>query len=157
VWLFPLADIPRPLHSKQELLAALDGLSPTQFLHFPQNRFETLLSTFVEDAGLHVERQIELVELHRRVRDGPTDVTLRCLQTQRTEDASFDFVIGADGAHSLVRQLSAIDMVGSRNLQSIVNVHFTSHALSHAARENPAMLNFVVRTFSLSLSIELFC
>lgn len=66
--------------------------------------------------------------------------------TQELERASFDYVIGADGAHSLMRQLCGIDMAGALNLQSIVNVHFTSSALSKAARENPAMLYFIVRT-----------
>jgi 2-polyprenyl-6-methoxyphenol hydroxylase-like FAD-dependent oxidoreductase len=68
--------------------------------------------------------------------------------TNTLEQASYDYVVGADGAHSLVRQLCGIDMAGTRNLQSIANVHFTSQALSEAARENPAMLYFVVRTRS---------
>ncbi|KAL3659548.1 hypothetical protein V7S43_015535 [Phytophthora oleae] len=63
--------------------------------------------------------------------------------TNTLETESYDYVVGADGAHSLVRQLCGIDMAGTRNLQSIANVHFTSRALSEAARENPAMLYFV--------------
>ncbi|OWY94113.1 Polyketide hydroxylase [Phytophthora megakarya] len=63
--------------------------------------------------------------------------------TNTFEEASYDYVVGADGAHSLVRQLCGIDMAGTRNLQSIANVHFTSKILSEAARENPAMLYFV--------------
>lgn len=74
-----------------------------------------------------------------------------CRETQQIEEASFDFVIGADGAHSLVRQLCGIDMAGALNLQSIVNVHFTSKALSEAARENPAMLYFIVCSLCYSL------
>lgn len=70
---------------------------------------------------------------------------LYCRESQQIEEATFDYVIGADGAHSLVRQLCGIDMAGALNLQSIVNVHFTSKALSEAARENPAMLYFIVR------------
>lgn len=61
------------------------------------------------------------------------------------EVADFDVVIAADGAHSSVRELCGIGMAGTRNLQTIANVHFTSRALSEAARENPAMLYFVVR------------
>lgn len=61
------------------------------------------------------------------------------------EHAEFDYVVAADGAHSVVRQLCGIDMAGALNLQTIANVHFTSHSLSEAARENPAMLYFVVR------------
>lgn len=61
------------------------------------------------------------------------------------EHAEFDYVVAADGAHSAVRQLCGIDMAGALNLQTIANVHFTSRSLSAAARENPAMLYFVVR------------
>ena len=74
----------------------------------------------------------------------------RYRDTDTIEHASYDFVVGADGAHSLVRQFCGIRMVGTCNLQSIANVHFTSKALSDAASENPAMLYFVVRHFVLS-------
>lgn len=69
--------------------------------------------------------------------------------------AAYDYVIGADGAHSLVRQLCGVDMVGALNLQSIVNVHFTSKELSRRAQENPAMLYFIVR--QLLYHLELVC
>ncbi|GMF10966.1 unnamed protein product [Phytophthora lilii] len=78
------------------------------------------------------------------VKDRSTEFWLqRILDTNTLEEASYDYIVGADGAHSLVRLLCGIDMAGTRNLQSIANVHFTSKALSEAARENPAMLYFV--------------
>uniref|UniRef100_M4BTG6 FAD-binding domain-containing protein n=1 Tax=Hyaloperonospora arabidopsidis (strain Emoy2) TaxID=559515 RepID=M4BTG6_HYAAE len=148
-----LTSIPRD--TVQEAVAAgdslrtsLKALSPTQFLHFPQNRFETLLDTFLAENEVQIERGIELEELVLPS-DGSAmqqaQVTLRRLDTNTLEEGSYDYVIGADGAHSLVRQLCGIDMVGSSNLQSIANVHFTSKALSKAARENPAMLYFVCK------------
>ncbi|KAG3120148.1 hypothetical protein PI124_g1035 [Phytophthora idaei] len=126
------------------LRESLAALSPTQFLHFPQNRFETLLDEFLAEHGVHVERGVELESLKLPTDSSTTpEVTLRHLDTNTLEQESYDYVVGADGAHSLVRQLCGIDMVGTRNLQSIANVHFTSKALSEAARENPAMLYFV--------------
>jgi hypothetical protein len=64
-------DIPRPVdcaHTRQgekkdsHLRQALDAISPTQFLHFPQNRFEALLSDYLKDQNVHVERGIELIK-----------------------------------------------------------------------------------------------
>ena len=59
-----------PRDTVQEALAAgdslrtsLKALSPTQFLHFPQNRFETLLDTFLAENEVQIERGIELEEL----------------------------------------------------------------------------------------------
>ncbi|TMW56936.1 hypothetical protein Poli38472_002861 [Pythium oligandrum] len=134
--------IPRPLSTKQELLDALSDVSPTQFLHFPQNRFENMLSTFLEESNITIEREIELLDLKREP-NGQSTVKLKHLRSNRVEEATYDYVVGADGAHSLVRQLNGIEMVGVRNLQSIVNVHFTCKTLSAAAREHPAMLYFV--------------
>ncbi|RLN59985.1 hypothetical protein BBJ28_00001369 [Nothophytophthora sp. Chile5] len=123
-----------PVATGDSLRTALAALSPTQFLHFPQNRFETLLDEFLTENNVRIERGVELQDLKLPVK-GSSDHTL--------EHASFDYVVGADGAHSLVRQLCGVEMAGTRNLQSIANVHFTSKALSDAARENPAMLYFV--------------
>ncbi|RLN66574.1 hypothetical protein BBJ29_004544 [Phytophthora kernoviae] len=126
------------------LRSSLAALSPTQFLHFPQNRFETLLDEFLAENDLHVERGVALESLKLPSEGSDAlEVTLRHLDSNTLEQASYDYVVGADGAHSLVRQLCGIDMAGTRNLQSIANVHFTSKALSDAARENPGMLYFV--------------
>ncbi|CAH0474961.1 unnamed protein product [Peronospora belbahrii] len=128
------------------LRKSLTTLSPTQFLHFPQNRFETLLNEFLAENDLLVERGVELESLTLPAKGSATQqsqVTLRHLDTDTVEQASYDFILGADGAHSLVRQLCGIGMAGTLNLQSIANVHFTSKALSKAASENPAMLYFV--------------
>ncbi|KAK1938025.1 putative polyketide hydroxylase [Phytophthora citrophthora] len=123
---------------------SLASLSPTQFLHFPQNRFESMLGEFLAENDVHVERGVEMEGLKLSTDGSATpEVTLRHLDTNTLETESYDYIVGADGAHSLVRQLCGIDMAGTRNLQSIANVHFTSKALSEAARENPAMLYFV--------------
>ncbi|KAG7395090.1 hypothetical protein PHYBOEH_004242 [Phytophthora boehmeriae] len=126
------------------LRSSLAALSPTQFLHFPQNRFETMLDEYLAENDVQVDRGVALESLQLPSTDADSpEVTLRHLDSNTLEKASYDYVVGADGAHSLVRQLCGIDMVGTRNLQSIANVHFTSKALSDAARENPGMLYFV--------------
>ncbi|KAF0694570.1 Aste57867_14558 [Aphanomyces stellatus] len=120
---------------RNELVESLDRLSPTQPVHFPQHKFESLLSDYAAECGVHIQRGEELKGLH--VSPDGIDVTL----TQRRE--RYDYVIGADGAHSRVRSLLQIPMEGPPPLQSLVNVHFTSHALTHHARTAPAMLYFV--------------
>ncbi|CAI5745986.1 unnamed protein product [Peronospora destructor] len=142
----PRDNIEQATANGDSLRKSLAALSPTQFLHFPQNRFETLLDEFLAENGVHIERGVELESLTLPADDSVTEqsqVTLRHLDTDTIEQASYDFVVGADGAHSLVRQFCGISMVGTCNLQSIANVHFTSKALSDATSENPAMLYFV--------------
>ncbi|CEG43188.1 polyketide hydroxylase-like [Plasmopara halstedii] len=129
------------------LRQSLAAISPTQFLHFPQNDFEMLLNEFLNENNVYVERGVELDDLKLPMESSATpEVTLRHLDTNTLEKTSFDYIIGADGAHSLVRQHCGIDLVGARNLQSIANIHFMSKSLSKAACENPAMLYFVFNT-----------
>lgn len=72
-----LVAIPRGSFDKPiNLREALSSLSPTHFLHFPQNRFETMLSTYVKESGIHVEREVELVDLISSDRNGRTQVSL---------------------------------------------------------------------------------
>jgi hypothetical protein len=64
------------------LRKSLAALSPTQFLHFPQNRFETLLDEFLAEKGVRVERGVELEGLKLPSDGSPTqqpEVTLRHL------------------------------------------------------------------------------
>ncbi|ETN09290.1 hypothetical protein PPTG_11736 [Phytophthora nicotianae INRA-310] len=140
----PRDTVKQAMATGDSLRKSLAALSPTQFLHFPQNRFETLLDEFLAENNVRVERGVELEGLKLPMdSSATTQVTLRHMDTNALEQETYDYVVGADGAHSLIRQLCGIDMVGTRNLQSIANVHFTSKALSEAARENPAMLYFV--------------
>lgn len=64
---------------RDELRRALAPLSPTHFLHFPQNRFEELLEEFLNEEGVHVDRGVELQGLQLTDADGPTRVALRHL------------------------------------------------------------------------------
>ncbi|DAZ99351.1 TPA: hypothetical protein N0F65_005202 [Lagenidium giganteum] len=151
---------------KQALRQALAALSPTQFVHFPQNRFEQLQVAFLEKHNIHIDRRVELVDLQLPASgDERVRVTLRNMyerplpcahcsvfdihyvrsdrDTNAIEHATYDYVVAGDGAHSLVRDRCGIPLVGAANLQSIINVHFMSQQLSEAAQENPAMLYFI--------------
>ncbi|KAK4788724.1 hypothetical protein SAY86_020043 [Trapa natans] len=53
-------------------------------------------------------------------------------------------LIGADGAGSTVRRLMGIDLIGEKDLQNLVSVHFSSQDLgSYLLNERPGMLYFV--------------
>ena len=54
-------------------------------------------------------------------------------------------MIGADGAHSIVRQLLNIPLLGENNMQTMLNVHFTCPGLGKLLLDNnkSAMLYFV--------------
>lgn len=76
------AGIPRAPSSAPEdrgaLRRSLAALSPTQFLHFPQNQFEDMLDAFVAEYGVRVDRGVELVGLEAATsRSDPTSVSLR--------------------------------------------------------------------------------
>ncbi|RHY07481.1 hypothetical protein DYB36_004430 [Aphanomyces astaci] len=97
------------------------SLSSTQPVHFPQHKFETLLNEYAAECGVHVRRGDELIDLRVSTARHAVDVTLR------SEKRQYEYVVGADGAHSKVRSLLQIPMEGPPPLQSLVNVHFTSH------------------------------
>ncbi|ETV76466.1 hypothetical protein, variant 1 [Aphanomyces astaci] len=122
---------------RNELLHGLQSLSSTQPVHFPQHKFETLLNEYAAECGVHVRRGDELTDLRVSTGRHAVDVTLR------NEKRQYEYVVGADGAHSKVRSLLQIPMEGPPPLQSLVNVHFTSHELAAHARTSPAMLYFI--------------
>ena len=51
------------LAAGERLRESLDALSPTQFVHFPQNRFEALFDTFLAEKNVQIERGIALEDL----------------------------------------------------------------------------------------------
>ncbi|QVQ51565.1 FAD-dependent monooxygenase [Spiractinospora alimapuensis] len=92
-------------------LTLRDVDSPYPFLlMLPQNQTEELLSTRLADAGVVVERDVELVDLHQTV--DAAHATLRH-RDGTVEETSAAWVVGCDGARSSVRRLLKIPFVGS--------------------------------------------
>jgi 2-polyprenyl-6-methoxyphenol hydroxylase-like FAD-dependent oxidoreductase len=83
----------------------------------PQSDTEQLLETALELGGGKVERQVEAVAIAAES-DGAT-VSLRH-DDGRMEDARFDWVIGCDGAHSLVRHSLGMTFEGSTMLSDFI-------------------------------------
>jgi 2-polyprenyl-6-methoxyphenol hydroxylase-like FAD-dependent oxidoreductase len=90
----------------------LDGVeSPYPFaLFIPQSETEALLNAHMESLGVKTERNVELVSLTQ-------EPELRAMLRRadgRTEEVSPRWLIGCDGAHSVVREKTGTPFEGAR-------------------------------------------
>jgi 2-polyprenyl-6-methoxyphenol hydroxylase-like FAD-dependent oxidoreductase len=95
------------------------GLGLTRFpylLMLEQSKTEQLLGEFLAHHGHRVERQTELVEFSQN--ETGVSATLRGADGQE-ERVVCDWLIGADGGHSLVRERLGIDFQGRTYTQSL--------------------------------------
>jgi len=88
-------------------LSHMDGRFPFA-LFIPQSQTEELLNAHLKELGSGVEREVELVELKQ---DPHLHATLRH-PDGRTEEVAPRWLIGADGAHSTVRQKTGVAFEG---------------------------------------------
>jgi 2-polyprenyl-6-methoxyphenol hydroxylase-like FAD-dependent oxidoreductase len=110
------------MRDRSTLLALLDfrGL-PTRFpftLMIPQSRTEAILEEALEDTGVRVEREVTFVSFDRE--QGATTTGVVRHADGRMERIEARYVIGADGAHSTVRQAVRIPFEGSDYAQSFI-------------------------------------
>src|SRR5262245_11949859 len=77
-------------------------LTPYPFLHiFPQDEHEKLLIARLEQLGVLVERQVELIGY----RDEGDRIVARLRRSDGSEETCEpDYVAGCDGVHSVVRE-----------------------------------------------------
>jgi putative polyketide hydroxylase len=98
-------------------------LSPTASLCVPQDYTEAVLLRYVRSLGVEVTFGCELV----RVDMGETGGEALVRRGERTEVIRASYVIGADGAHSLVRSALGIEMNGPGEVgNSSTGVQFTA-------------------------------
>lgn len=125
--------------------------SPANIAHFPQNKFEAVLRKsmnsltelksifspslfFGYDAtDIKTSRQRNTLRIVKNSYPDPN---------QSAADISCDVLVGADGAHSAVRQAAGLKLQGHGALQSLLNVHFKCPGLSNFLSPRPAMLYF---------------
>jgi 2-polyprenyl-6-methoxyphenol hydroxylase-like FAD-dependent oxidoreductase len=81
-----------------------------RIVSLPQDRTEAILEEHLAQAGITVERGVELVALVDR--DAGAEVTLRHPDGHE-ERSEPDWIVGCDGLHSAVRELTGIPFVGS--------------------------------------------
>lgn len=142
--------------------------SPTNVVHLPQNRLEKILredllaaagalpdgirSDFFKGYDAHSFSSSDSgvsfsITKNTSISDPAGDATAGDVN-KRTVSMQCDYLIGADGAHSLVRRELGIPMQGRAALQHLVNVHFTCPGLFHQLQPRPAMLYFVFNEVS---------
>ena len=110
-------------------------LSDLDPIHYPQSKLVQLLAkSLPATCTLRLDREVIQVEQSEdRVK----------LFTRQGEIIEADYVLGCDGAHSIIRRLLGIDMLGSPALQHFLNIHFTSKQLGQLCLTSPAMLYFI--------------
>lgn len=85
------------------------GLSPFPFLLIlPQSRTERLLIDFLEERGHSVHWNTELIDFEQE----PEGVTARLRTAEGTKTVRADWLVGADGASSTVRQSLGLSFEG---------------------------------------------
>lgn len=131
--------------------------SPSAIAHLPQNKLEGILRANIASpsAQLLFGHQVKYI-----VRD-ETRLELALCRSSSTQECnavmpndiiseaiSCDYLIGADGSSSIVRQFLGITMHGAEAMQTLVNVHFKSQGLQQLLHPRPAMLYFVFNEVS---------
>lgn len=120
--------------------------SSTSVVHLPQNRLEVLM-----------RRDLNLSVQGRYFGNKATAITpfrnKFAINIQDSHQSSIqltsNFVIGADGAHSLVRRLMGIKMEGLEAMQALMNVHFKCPGLYGLLKQQPSMIYFVFNEVSI--------
>lgn len=86
------------------------GLTPYPFLQiFPQDSHEQLLAERLRAAGIVIERGIEFIDFS----DAGSHVIARYLDTDgRAQSCEASYLVGCDGAHSMVRKSMGADFAG---------------------------------------------
>jgi 2-polyprenyl-6-methoxyphenol hydroxylase-like FAD-dependent oxidoreductase len=116
-----------------------EGLTPYPYLlMLEQSKTEKILNDFLAHHGHTVERQTELLDFTQDAHA----VTATMKQGNREEETlRVDWLVGADGAHSIVRHKLEIPFAGKTYQQSLfvldceVNLHFSSDEMYLAFAE----------------------
>jgi 2-polyprenyl-6-methoxyphenol hydroxylase-like FAD-dependent oxidoreductase len=114
-------------------------------LFLSQAETERILGEHLTAAGVRVERRVELVDLTDGTDAAMAAATLRH-RDGSDERVSARYVVGCDGAHSTVRQLSGIGFTGGAYPQTFVLADLEADGVApgaaHAFLSGPGMLFF---------------
>jgi 2-polyprenyl-6-methoxyphenol hydroxylase-like FAD-dependent oxidoreductase len=123
--------------------------SPTNFSHFPQNQLEIILRKYLTNtyATQYFGTSV------RELRVNKHGSTLILDTNTSNNEITCDYLLGADGANSLVRSQLNIHMVGDENLQCLLNIHFSCD-LSRYKDRLPAMLYFTFNEYNVSIFVS---
>ena len=89
------------------------GVLPPAYM-YPQLKIEYLLEKALSNKGINVEYSTELVGVED---NNENKITVKLDSHSGKETIDYDWLIGADGAHSFVRELSGLDFIGREYLE----------------------------------------
>lgn len=106
-------------HGKETAHIEIAGAHLTEFPYvfcLEQSKTEETLINFLKENGHEVERQVELIDYVKT----DTSITAQLKKADGSIEAIVaDYLIGADGAHSVVRQKMHLNLDGSTYLQTL--------------------------------------
>ncbi|GMH65036.1 hypothetical protein TrRE_jg10242, partial [Triparma retinervis] len=79
----------------------------------------------------------------------PSDPSALSVTTEGGVTYTSKYLVGADGAHSTVRNLLPLNFDGDPSIQSLMNVHFRTSDPS-PLEKNPAMLYFTYNSSAIA-------
>lgn len=118
-------------------------VTPTPLINLAQPLFEDfLLEQVAQSPLIELRRGIDWIGC-TQTDDGVTSV-LEEVKTGHRTAASARYVIGADGAGSVVRRELGIEMVGDSASQAFITIHFGAN-LRDVAGDRPAILYWIMQ------------
>ena len=122
---------------------AVKAVTPTPLINLAQPLFEDFLIELVDRSPLiEVRRGVSWVSC-RQDDDGVTSV-LEDVETGQRTDFTSRYLIGSDGAGSVVRRELAVPMVGNSEPQPFITIHFEAN-LRALVRERPGILYWIMQ------------
>ncbi|KAG9669214.1 hypothetical protein KCU99_g7524, partial [Aureobasidium melanogenum] len=115
--------------------------SPCEMCDLPQSRLEPVLVEHATKAGAEYRFYTEFVS-QEAMADGGVRTTLKDRNTQHTYDVRSDYLLGADGARSVVLDSLGITVDG-KQLNTAFNVHIKAE-LSKYIAHRPGSLNWIL-------------
>ncbi|KDO81996.1 hypothetical protein CISIN_1g0050561mg, partial [Citrus sinensis] len=148
-------------------------VSPVSVAHFSQYKLNKLLLKQLEKLNFkictsegteglhnHLLQGREILMGHECVSVSATDQCINVIASFLKEgkcterNIQCNILIGTDGAGSTVRKLVGIDLVGEKDLQKLVSVHFLSKDLGdYLLNERPGMLFFIFNTEAIGVLV----
>ncbi|CDW87725.1 polyketide hydroxylase-like [Stylonychia lemnae] len=115
--------------------------------HFSQNKLNTILLELLDKQKQDILFQHDYLN-HQIIKDGQegcVKIKIEDRQSKGLVDIECDFLVGADGVKSKVRQNLGIEMFGANNIQNFVNLHFRSKEIGELMKkqDRTSMLYFL--------------
>ncbi|CAD8195248.1 unnamed protein product [Paramecium pentaurelia] len=117
-----------PLNSTSQLID-YKQYSYTSYAHLPQSLFVQHVQQGIRDK-IQLNTEIKKIEFKDKI-------------IKVNDDITCDYLYGCDGLNGFVRDYLKIKLIGNRDLQRFLNIHFTSKQLINRLEQYNSMLSFI--------------